>query len=65
MLGFANPDRRIRELEYRIADQKTVAASLARNGFMGAAAEVLVRVGKLQMRLEARRRDAKTQRQAG
>ena len=63
MQGFRDVDRHIDQLQGSIAHQKAVAASLARNGYMGAAAEVLVLVGTLQARLETRLRHTASQKQ--
>ncbi len=61
MHSVGDAERQIRQLEGSIGHQKTVAAALVRNGYRGAAAEVLMRVGRLQSRLDARRRDTGTQ----
>jgi hypothetical protein len=48
-------DRQFRQLQARIAHQKGLAADLARHGFKGAAADVLMLLATLQERLGERR----------
>lgn len=50
-LSLENAERRIRELEGRVAHQKMLAAKLTYHGYNGAAAEVLGLVATLQDRL--------------
>jgi uncharacterized coiled-coil protein SlyX len=63
-LSLENAERRIRELEGRVAHQKTLAAKLSHHGYHGAAAEVLSLVGTLQDRL-GRNRDYASAMRAG
>jgi hypothetical protein len=50
--------RQIRELEARVAHQRSLAVQLARHGFKGAEAEALALVATLQDRLGRDRRNA-------
>lgn len=51
-------ERQVRDLEARVTHQQALASELARHGFKGAAAEVLILISTLQDRLRRNRHHA-------